>query len=219
MADRAVQARKHTLLSGTGTTAVDGVKGAATSTWNWGRIGAVALAVGGMALGIVTGIGPVTSTIFGAAGLVAGGFAGATIGGMMGVVFGGIKGTAHGLDRVDSEHKAHQVLRTQETALGVQAQQAAVQAQAIQNLQMLQAMEAQAMSADVPSMRVASAGMEPETRIEPSAHMQNAVPGMKEAANQNEPDMDEMLKLLSEASHGDKVNAGQAMAADAEQTR
>lgn len=223
MADRAVHARRHNLVSGTAETAVDGVKGAAKGTWNWGRFGAVALAIGGLVAGVAltSGAYPLVQALVGFGGFVGGGFLGGALGAMGGALFGGISGTAHGLDRVDSEHKAHQMVRTQEQYMGMQAQQAAVQSQAIQNLQVLQAMEQQAQQQSMleASPHVMGAKKAPGTKIKPSEHMQDHVPGMKEAANDNAVNPEDMLKLLAEASHGDQVQADKALAEHAETAR
>ena len=228
MADRAVHAKRHNLASGTGTAAVETAKGTARGIFNWGRAGVVlglaaSAALGfGVAAALPGAIGLLSGTVGAVAGLLSTAVTVpfATMGlAQVGALFGGVNGASKGVDRVGAEHTAYKEAKSAEYAMGMQAQQAEVQSQALQNLMVAQAMQEQAMQAGaVPSTRVAGAQRATGTELEPSQHMKDTVPGMAEAANDNK-DVAALLEQISEASHGDKVHTEQALAADAEATR
>ncbi len=219
---KVVHARKHDMLSGTAETTLDGVKGAAQSTWNWGRVGMIA---GGVALMLVmapwgaglmslipnvaatSALATAASFVTGAVGLVVGAFGGGALVGGLGTLFGGVKGAGHGLDRVADEHKAYRVNKAIEHTMGVQAQQVQTQAMALHNIAAAQQMQQEVMmQADAPTMRVAGAQKEEATELTPSANMQESVPGLKEAAanDNNIKDMLEALRANDNEGHAAK---------------
>ena len=228
MADKAVHARKHDVISGTAETALDTAKGAAKGIFQWGVggiiLGLSASALLGAGIAMLFGGGVIASVVGVAAGIASTPVTvpGATVlAAQVGALFGGVNGVSKGVERVSNESAAYKEAKTMEYAMGMQAQQANVQAQALQNLMVARAMQEQAMqeqraAAARPSAKVAAAKAQKGTMLDPSQHVKDTVPGVAEAANDN--DMEAMLKQLaaaSEGSHADKAALDSQVAKEA----